>query len=390
MISQIHNSLLKEMTFFSCRLCGSNELLNLINLDGFPSAAQKLLYDLSEVADDLPIELRISQCISCGLVQLENEPVSYYKDVITAASLSTGSKNALVQEWQPFVEKYALDGKHAIEIGSGKGDFLEVLGRLNLHAIGLENSKENVVLSREKGLSTEQGYLLDYVDQFSQKFSLVVCNNFLEHQPQTHTFISKLNSLLCDDGVVYISVPNLDYLLQKSCLYEFVADHLVYFTQSSLRLAFEINSFEVLEQYTKNNGNDLVLVAKKKNMLNLTNAKVVVDAIIESVKSIVSNASKSGQKITVWGAGHRALALMAMADLQEITCVVDSASFKQGKFTPILHKKIISPDMFLNTNCDLLILMLPGNYSQQVIQFLQDNKSSCRVLEFQDQMMRFS
>ena len=378
------------MTIFSCRLCGSSQLLNLINLDGFPSTAQKFLDDISEIATDFPVELRISQCISCNLVQLENDPVSYYKDVITAASLSMGSKNALVQEWQPFVEKYALDGKHAIEIGSGKGDFLEVLGRLNLHAIGLENSKENVVFSREKGLSTEQGYLLDYVDQSSQKFSLVVCNNFLEHQPQTHTFISKLNSLLCDDGVVYISVPNLDYLLQKSCLYEFVADHLVYFTQSSLRLAFEINSFEVLEQYTKNNGNDLVLVAKKKNMLDLTNAKVVVDAIIESVKSIVSNASKSGQKITVWGAGHRALALMAMADLQEITCVVDSASFKQGKFTPILHKKIISPDMFLNTNCDLLILMLPGNYSQQVIQFLQDNKSSCRVLEFQDQIMRFS
>lgn len=378
------------MTIFSCRLCGSNQLLNLINLDGFPCAAQKFLDDISEITTDFPVELRISQCISCNLVQLENDPVSYYKDVITAASLSIGSKNALVQEWQPFVEKYALDGKHAIEIGSGKGDFLEVLGRLNLHAIGLENSKENVVFSREKGLSTEQGYLLDYVDQSSKKFSLVVCNNFLEHQPQTHTFISKLNSLLSDDGVVYISVPNLDYLLQKSCLYEFVADHLVYFTQSSLRLAFEINSFEVLEQYTKNNGNDLVLVAKKKNMLDLTNAKVVVDAIIESVKSIVSNASKRGQKITVWGAGHRALALMAMADLQEITCVVDSASFKQGKFTPILHKKIISPDMFLTTNCDLLILMLPGNYSQQVIQFLQDNKSSCRVLEFQDQMMCIS
>jgi len=378
------------MNIFSCRLCGSNQLLNLINLDGFPRAAQNFLDDLSEFATDFPVKLRISQCISCNLVQLENDPVSYYKDVITTSSLSMGSKNTLVKEWQPFVEKYALDGKNAIEIGSGKGDFLEVLGRLNLHAIGLENSKENVVFSREKGLSTEQGYLLDYVNQSSQKFSLVVCNNFLEHQPQTHTFISKLNSLLCDDGVVYISVPNLDYLLQKSCLYEFVADHLVYFTQSSLRLAFEINSFEVLEQYTKNNGNDLVLVAKKKNMLDLTNAKVVVDAIIESVKLIVSNASKRGQKIIVWGAGHRALALMAMADLQEITCVVDSASFKHGKFTPILHKMIISPDMFLTTNCDLLILMLPGNYSQQVIQFLKDNKSSCRVLEFQDQVMRIS
>jgi hypothetical protein len=151
-----------------------------------------------------------------------------------------------------------------------------------------------------------------------------------------------------------------------------------------------MNSFEVLEQYQKNNGNDLVLVAKKKNRLDLTQTKVAVDVIIESVKTVVSNASKGGEKIAIWGAGHRALALMAMADLHEITCVIDSASFKQGKYTPILHKKIISPDMFLATNCDLLIVMLPGNYSEQVIQFLQDNKSLCRVLVFQDQVMRVS
>ena len=387
---QGRNSLVKEVINFSCRLCGSSQLSNLINLGGFPNAAQHFLDDLSETGSDIPVELRIHQCSSCGLVQLENEPVTYYKDVITAASLSDGSKNALVQEWEPFVEKYALDGKRAIEIGSGRGDFLEVLGRLNLRAIGLEHSQENVVFSRQKGLAIEQGYLLDWVDQSSQHYSLVVCNNFLEHQPQTHAFIAQIYSLLHDDGVVYISVPNLDYLLQKSCLYEFVADHLVYFTQASLRLAFEMNSFEVLEQYQKNNGNDLVLVAKKKNRLDLTQAKVAVDAIIGSVKTVVSNASKGGEKIAIWGAGHRALALMAMADLHEITYVVDSASFKQGKYTPILHKKIISPDMFLAANCDLLIVMLPGNYSQQVIQFLQDNKSSCRVLVFQDQVMRVS
>lgn len=381
---------MKDVINFSCRLCGSSQLSNLINLVGFPNAAQHFLDDLFETDSDIPVELRIRQCNSCGLVQLENKPVNYYKDVITTASLSADSKNALVQEWQPFVEKYALDGKRAIEIGSGRGDFLEVLGRLNLQAIGLEHSHENVVFSRQKGLVTEQGYLLDWLDQSSQLYSLVVCNNFLEHQPQTHTFISKIHSLLHDDGVVYISVPNLDYLLQKSCLYEFVADHLVYFTQSSLRLAFEMNSFEVLEQYQKNNGNDLVLVAKKKNRLDLTQAKVAVDAIIGSVKTVVSNASKGGEKIAIWGAGHRALALMAMADLHEITYVVDSASFKQGKYTPILHKKIISPDMFLAANCDLLIVMLPGNYSQQVIRFLQDNKSTCRVLVFQDQVMRVS
>lgn len=356
-------------------------------MGGFPRAAQHFLDDLSEVADDVPVELRISQCTSCNLVQLENDPVSYYKDVITTASLSENSKNVLVKEWQPFAEKYALDGKRAIEIGSGRGDFLEVLQKLGLCAIGLEHSKENVVLSKQKGFQTEQGYLLEWDNQTQQQFSLVVCNNFLEHQPQTRSFINKLYSLLSDDGVIYISVPNLEYLLSKSCLYEFVADHLVYFTESTLKLAFEINGFSVLEQYQKNNGNDLVLVAAKKKSLNLAQSKKEVDEIIQSVKTIVTNASKDGQKIAVWGAGHRALALMAIADLHEIACIVDSASFKQGKYTPILHKKVISPDAFLVSNYDLLIVMLPGSYSKQVLQFLHDNQCSCKVLVFQDQVL---
>ena len=383
-----NKSMYSTKNIFKCRLCESIKINDLLELSGFPKSAQHFLNDLNdiEVEADIAIELQVSQCITCGLVQLKNDPVAYFKDVITAASLSEGSKSTLVNEWTPFIDKYSLNGKLAIEIGSGKGDFLEVLSRLGLICEGLEHSRENIEFSNRKGFIAKQGYLLDQYDILEkEKYSLVVCNNFLEHQPQTKSFISYLHSLLNDDGVIYISVPNLDYLLQKSCLYEFVADHLVYFTESSLKLAFEMNSFEVLEQYKKNNGNDLVLVAKKKKLLDLSNHKKNVELIIDSVKKIVLKADKAGLKIGVWGAGHRALALMVMARIEKISFVVDSASFKQGKFTPILHKKIISPEEFLTINCDLLIIMLPGNYSGQVKKFLLENNCKCKLLFFEDQ-----
>ena len=97
--------------------------------------------------------------------------------------------------------------------------------------------------------------------------------------------------------------------------------------------------------------------------------------------------NSEGKKVSVWGAGHRALALMVMADLREISFVVDSAEFKQNKYTPLLHKKIISPNDFLNTECDLLIVMLPGNYSQQVLKFLKDNNKNCNTKIFNDQVL---
>ena len=78
---------------------------------------------------------------------------------------------------------------------------------------------------------------------------------------------------------------------------------------------------------------------------------------------------------------------MAIAKLSKIKYVVDSAIFKQGKFTPILHKKIISPDEFINTKCDLLIIMLPGNYAEQVIRFVEENRITCKVIVFEDKAL---
>ncbi|WP_259673482.1 class I SAM-dependent methyltransferase [Jezberella montanilacus] len=331
------------------------------------------------------MSLEVVQCIDCGLVQLTNAPVDYYQDVITAAALSPKSKDQLKQEWQPIITKHSLQGKPAIEIGSGTGDFLEVLKHLGLVAIGLEHSQTNVHSGQAKSLNVQKGYLLD--NQPLGKFALVVCNNYLEHQPQTGTFLKTLASLLEDDGILYLSVPNLEYLLRKSCLYEFVADHLVYFTRDTLRLACEISGLVVIDQYQKNNDNDLVLIAAKRKPLCLTDSIKIVDEISRSLKQCVVRAKEAGKTIAVWGAGHRALALMAISDLIEIDFIVDSATFKQGNFTPLLRKRIVSPAELIKNGCDLLIVMLPGNFAKHIETFIVDNNLSCEVIFFEDKKL---
>jgi len=368
---------------FECRLCYSPRTESVIDLDGFPKAAQYFISSLEETEEDQSITLMVCQCIDCGLIQLKNDPVSYYKDVITAASLSEASKEILVNEWRPFIEKYNILGKDAIEVGSGRGDFLEILERLNVNAYGIEHSLENIKECEKKKLNVEKAYLTELSESNNKKYSLVVCNNFLEHQPETKNYLSSLRNLVSDDGVVYISVPNVDYLLEKNCLYEFVADHLVYFTEKTLRKAMEINGFNILESYKKNNGNDLVVIAKPELKINIDGAIDTVSNIVESIQKEVNNY----KNVTIWSAGHRALALMAMAKLEKIKYVIDSATFKQGKFTPILHKKIISPEEFIGIQCDLLIIMLPGNYAEQVIRFVDENKISCKVIIFEDKAL---
>jgi 2-polyprenyl-3-methyl-5-hydroxy-6-metoxy-1,4-benzoquinol methylase len=373
---------------FKCRLCNSENLKEIANLNGFPKAAQFFVHEnLSNLSEDIPITLTVVQCIQCSLVQLTNPPVNYYKDVITTASLSESSKNKLAKEWKAFIEKYNLTEKMAIEIGAGRGDFLDVLQKLNLKCTGLEHSQNNINICMDKGNYVYRGYLLDWNSKI--KYSLVVCNNYLEHQPESGNFIKKLSELLDHNGILYLSVPNLDYLVKKSCLYEFVADHLVYFTQESLRIACEINALNVVETYLKNNGNDIVIVARKRQPINLLHSQIVVDEIVLSLKECVSRFRKNNKKIAIWGAGHRALALMAISQLEEIEYVIDSADFKQGKFTPILHKKIISPQEFEKKGCNCVIIMLPGAYAQQVIEYINEKNIDCEVIIFEDRKLDY-
>ena len=76
----------------NCRVCGSicykNNLLSYSNM---PSSAQGFL-TTEDLKFDAGSSLFIVQCKSCGLIQLDNAPVPYFKEVIRASSFSEEMK----------------------------------------------------------------------------------------------------------------------------------------------------------------------------------------------------------------------------------------------------------------------------------------------------------
>ena len=371
-----------------CSLCGnSGTLLEILQLDNFPKAAQ-FFPDKGQLGQDQAVSLKVMECTSCGLVQLANEPVTYYKDVITAASLSGESRKTLKMEFEQILDQFNLRNTKVLEVGAGKGEFVSLLSELDVEVFGLENNTHHVKCASDKGLKITQGYLLDMVDH-ETNFDFVIANNFLEHQPDIGRFLKKINGLLKKDGFVYISVPNLQRILDKACFYEFVVDHLVYFSKNTLRKALEISGFDITKIYLKNNDNDIVAIAKKASSMDFSTKINEMRAVVSSITKVVDDIVKNGYRVSVWGAGHRALALMAIAKINQIDFVIDSAPFKQGRYTPILHKKIISPDDFFSFEvCDYLIVMLPGSLSEQVEIYLKQKEFKGRVIYFEDSILQ--
>lgn len=356
----------------NCRLCNSKLFPNpLLQLKGMPKAAQ-YFPERGEFDKDKGITLNVYQCSVCGLVQLNIKPVAYFREVITAALFSPKTRSSRLNQMKEFVNKFGLYGKKVLELGSGEGNMLDVLKEVGLSAIGIEASLKSVEVGKSAGRKMINGYIGDMEQISNYPFDAFISLNYIEHLPDPGRIIKILYNNTAANAVGFITVPNLDYLLKTRCFYEFVADHLSYFTKKTLAYAFESNGFDVLECNTINEDNDIAAVVKKKEFLDISRQFSEVERLIKNLQKIVTGYTSKNKKVAVWGAGHRTLALLALSKLKGIEYVIDSAKFKQGRITPILHLNIVPPGYLKSEGVDLVIVMVPGLYPGEVLKTLKE------------------
>lgn len=180
----------------------------------------------------------------------------------------------------------------------------------------------------------------------------------LEHHPEPNTILKGLHSRMEEGAEGSIEVPNFDMVLERNMVTEFMLDHLTYFTAETLRRTLEINGFDVLE--VKPVWRDYMLSARVRKRKPLDLSGMGFDG--SAIKALIEDKSAA-----IWGAGHQALATMAMLRLNadKIKYVVDSAPSKQGRYTPVTHIPIVPPHTLETDPVDALIVMC-GSYTEEV------------------------
>ena len=358
---------------FLCRLCRRPQDHNsVIPVGPFPQAAQ-YYPDPEEFADDCGVMLNLIECTSCGLTQLTNEPVDYFRQVITAASLSQTVRKQRLELFSAMRLAFPLGtALNGLEIGCAGGDNLPLLQEAGFEPLGIEYNP-----SKPSGEICPQGilnhYLLDLDSSHHESYDLVVSFNYLEHQPDPHAFLSKCHALLKPNGRLLLTVPNLDFLLESHSGHEFVTDHLVYFTSDTLETALRLSGFQLLAIEIINNRYDIQIVACKRQESPILASKIALVELVMQLNSRLREFAEAGKKVAVWGAGHRTLALLSLAEHQLIHCIIDSAKFKHYKYAPLSHLQIMPPETLLNPSCgiDTILVMVPGIYPKEVIQNIQ-------------------
>ncbi len=357
-----------------CRCCNAiideSPLLEFYNM---PKGAQ-YMPSIENVEQDNGQILQVYQCPLCGIIQLSGKPVSYYREVIRATGLSVTMQKFRISQFSDWIARYKLQNKKIIEIGCGSGDFIAMMKKSgagnNVH--GIEYSPELVKNAQKSGHKVWQMYIDNYsVTIPDAPYDAFYIMNFLEHSPNPRNFLHGILNNLVDDAVGIVEVPNFDYILKEGLYAEFIQDHLLYFTKDSLCRLLEWCGFEV--QSCKIIWHDYIICAevKKRRVCNMNYFYEKKNNVQNSVSDFLSEMKKNNITIAVWGAGHQAFANLAILNMSTyIKFVLDSAPFKQGKFTPVSHIPIISPNEITTRNIGA-VLVMAGSYSTEILAILR-------------------
>jgi hypothetical protein len=160
---------------------------------------------------------------------------------------------------------------------------------------------------------------------------------------------------------------------------EFTRDHLFYFTARTLAATLEMNGFEVL--YCKSIWRDYIIscLVRRRRKPSFDDFGSYSAQLGESVRAFAEKYGDQG--LAVWGAGHQSLAVLSMCGVELVSkfkCVIDSATFKQGKYTPVSHLPIAPPER-LRCGDIGAVLIIVAAYSNEVTDYIKKNHERIEI-----------
>ena len=337
----------------------------LLTLDNMPASAQHMP-DAQGVKEDRGLTLDLCQCMGCGLVQFDCEPVDYYRDVIRAGGFSKTMVELRRYQYKHLIDSYHLEGKKFIEVGCGQGEFLKVLSEFPVEVHGIEHDPHLVELARAQGLDVTEGFTETEDTRFAGGlYDVFLSFNFLEHQPDPSTMLQAIYRNLEDDAMGLITVPSFEYIMDHNSYYELIRDHLAYYTFETLTPLLERNGFQV-EECEVINRDTLSVIVRKRPQMDTENLLECYVNLKREMETYMKYLDAWDKKVAIWGASHQGFTLAATTKLGEkARYIIDSAPFKQGKFAPASHLPIVGPDHFHEHPVDAIISTAPG-YTDEI------------------------
>jgi SAM-dependent methyltransferase len=343
-----------------CRLCGFLGLTVAVELTGMPRWNHRLLRE-HELASDRPVDLRVHRCPSCGFVSVAMQLADdYYDDYVNAPSLSPQAQQFQREQAVEFVERFGLKGSRVLEVGCGDGFFLHAVQQAGAAGFGVEPSVAQRALACARGLDVEPGILSGSRRMQAAPFDAFVTRQVFEHVEDIRDFLLTIRGNLRTGAVGLVEVPNLDKLVEERRFFDFIPEHINYFSPRSLALALQLAGFEVLDVAPVQEGESLRALVRWQPLPDCAPLAARVDTLRDDIARYLGECEAHGKKVALWGAGGKGLSMMAVADLKKVKLLVDSDPHKVGLFTPVSHLRVQPPQELAAQGIGAVIVMAPA------------------------------
>jgi SAM-dependent methyltransferase len=365
----------------ACPACNADRLEIFHEQHGVPVHSCRLV-DTVEEAEAFPRgSLRLGLCRVCGFITntaYDPSLQSYFVSYEETQGFSPRFRDFMYELAERWIDRYELQGKHVLEIGCGKGEFLVAMCERG--AGGATGIDPAIVVERvSSGAASRITFIRDlYDDRYAHlEADAVVCRHTLEHIGPVAEFLRIIRRSLdrSQDTVVLFELPDVLRVLRECAFWDIYYEHCSYFTPGSLARLFRAVGFEVLDLELDYENQYILLEAKAGNSVveplpleerpeqvaeAVTTFSNELAAVKERWHGELRELHERGGRAVLWGSGSKGVSFLTTLGIHDqVSHVVDINPYKHGKFMAGTGHEIIPPEALPELQPDLVIAMNP-------------------------------
>jgi len=368
-----------------CPACDGAQLEVIYAVRDIPAHSCILLTSREEALEFPTRDLELAFCSECGLVfnRLFDESVIAYSTNFEESQHFSNTFNSFAKCLAvEIAEECQSAGKHVLEIGCGKGEFLlELCSVGGCSGIGIDPGFRTDRIAG-KQLSNVR-FIADFFGPNYEDLpaDIVLCRHTLEHIPNVSQFVTSVYKLveMQRNRIAVFETPDVERVLREGAFWDIYYEHCSYFSAGTHARLFRRCGFDVTKLNLVYDQQYIVQFARgshtttvhsrtagrsplENDLEELRDLATTFSHRVESIqtrwKEMVLQRAKRGERTILWGGGSKGVSFLTTLGLDdEIDCVVDVNPYKQGKYMPATGHSVVAPESLRQRPPSLVIVM---------------------------------